>query len=50
MENVPALIRQIRESETPRLSEDAPKLERIELVAAATAPPVTKAMLAHPLI
>ncbi len=49
-ENIPILIRQIREPETPILPEDAPELERIERVAAATTPPVTKAMLAHPLV
>jgi hypothetical protein len=50
MENIPVLIRQIREPETHLLPEDTPELERIERVAAATTPPVTKAMLAHPLI
>ena len=50
MEKVPVLIRHVREPETPVLPEDAPELERIERVAAATSPPVTKAMLAHPLI
>jgi hypothetical protein len=50
MENVPVLIRQTREPETPVLPEDEAKLEVIERVAAATTPPVTKAMLAHPLI
>jgi len=50
MDNVPVLIRKIREPETPVLPEDAPELERIERVAAATTPPVTKAMLAHPLV
>jgi hypothetical protein len=50
MENIPVLIRQIREPETHVLPEDTPELERIERVAAATTPPVTKAMLAHPLI
>jgi hypothetical protein len=50
MDNVPVVIRKIREPETPVLPEDAPELERIERVAAATTPPVTKAMLAHPLI
>ena len=50
MEKVPVLIRQSREPDTPVLAEDVPKLEAIERVAAATTPPVTKAMLAHPLI
>jgi hypothetical protein len=50
MEDVPVLIRQIRKSETPILPEDAPELERIESVSVAKTPPVTKAMLAHPLI
>jgi hypothetical protein len=50
VENAPVLVRQIREPKTPVLPEDTPELERIERVAAATAPPVTKAMLAHPLI
>jgi hypothetical protein len=50
MEKVPVLIRHVREPETPVLPEDAPELERIERVAAATSPPVTRAMLAHPLI
>jgi hypothetical protein len=44
------VIRKIREPETSVLPEDAPELERIERVAAATTPPVTKAMLAHPLV
>jgi hypothetical protein len=50
MDNIPVLIRQIREPEIYVLPEDTPELERIERVAAATSPPVTKAMLAHPLI
>jgi hypothetical protein len=50
MERVPVLIRQMRKSETPILPDDAPKLERIESLSAAKTPPVTKAMLAHPLI
>ena len=50
MENVPVLIREIREPKTPVLPEDEVKLEVIERVAAATTPPVTKAMLAHPLV
>jgi len=50
MENIPVLIRQIREPETRVLPEDTPELERIERVAAATTPSVTKAMLAHPFI
>jgi hypothetical protein len=50
MENIPVLIRQIREPETFVLPEDTPELERIERVKAATTPPVTKEMLAHPLI
>jgi hypothetical protein len=50
VKNLPVLIRQIREPETPVLAEDAPELERIERLAAAATPPVTKAMLAHPLI
>jgi hypothetical protein len=50
MEDIPVLIRQIREPDTHVLPEDTPELERIERVAAATTPPVTKAMLAHPLI
>ena len=50
MENIPALIRHIRESETRVLPEDTPELERIERVAVATTLPVTKAMRAHPLI
>jgi hypothetical protein len=50
VKNLPVLIRQIREPETPVLTEDAPELERIKSLAAAATPPVTKAMLAHPLI
>jgi hypothetical protein len=50
MENIPVLIRRIREPETHVLPEDTPEVERIERVATATTPPVTKAMLAHPLI
>jgi hypothetical protein len=50
MGNIPVLIRQVRQPEIHVLPEDTPELERIERVAAATTPPVTKAMLAHPLI
>ncbi len=52
VENLPVLIRQIRERELeiPVLPEDAPELERIERIEASTTPPVTKAMLAHPLV
>jgi hypothetical protein len=50
MKNTPVLIRQIQEPETRVLPEDTSELERIERVAAATTPPVTKAMLAHPLV
>ena len=50
MDNIPILIRQIREPETRALFEDTPELERIERVAAATTPSVTMAMLAHPFI
>ena len=52
LKNLPVLIRQIREREPeiPVLPEDAPELERIERIAASTTPPVTKAILAHPLI
>jgi hypothetical protein len=50
MEKVPVLVRKIREEETPVLPEDTPKLERIEFVAAAIPPVMTKAMLAHPLV
>jgi hypothetical protein len=50
MEDIPVLIRHIREPETRVLPEDIPELERIERIAAATTPTVTKAMLAHPLI
>ena len=50
MENLPVLTRQIRKPETAVLPEDTPELERIERIAAATTPAVTKAMLAHPLI
>jgi hypothetical protein len=50
VENLPELIRQIRETETPLLPEDAPELTRIERVATSATPSVTKAMLAHPLI
>src|SRR5580704_12831117 len=38
VENIPALIRQIREPETHVLPEDTPELERIERVGAATTP------------
>src|SRR6266478_1200821 len=44
IENLPVLIRQVREPETPILPEDAPQLERIERLATTPAPPVTKAM------
>src|SRR5882762_3082831 len=47
--NLPVLIRQVREPETPILPEDAPELERIERLASTATPAVTKAMLAHPL-
>ncbi len=50
MENVPALVRKIREPQTPVLPQDTPELERIDRVAAATTPAVTKSMLAHPLV
>jgi hypothetical protein len=50
VENLPVLIRQIREPETPTLAEDSPELEKIERIAAATPPAVTNAMLGHPLI
>src|ERR1043166_7559675 len=40
-ENLPVLIRQIREPETPTLAEDSPELEKIERIAAATPPVVT---------
>ena len=50
VENLPVLIRQIREPKTPILPEDVPKLEVIARVEARTTPTVTKAMLAHSLI
>lgn len=50
MENLPALIRQIREPQTPILPEDTPELEIIERVEVSTPPTATKVMLAHPLI
>ncbi|HKW61297.1 MAG TPA: hypothetical protein VJN89_02020 [Candidatus Acidoferrum sp.] len=50
MEKIPVLTRQIREPETPVLTEDTPELERINRVATSATPFVTKAMLAHPLI
>jgi len=50
VENLPVLIRQVREPKTPILAEDAPELERIERIEAGTTPAVTKAMLAHPLV
>jgi hypothetical protein len=50
IKNVPVLIRQIRQSETPILAADAPELEKIERIAATPTPLVTKAMLVHPLI
>jgi hypothetical protein len=50
MESVPVLVRKIPEPKTPVLPEDMPELERIDRVAATTAPAVTKSMLAHPLV
>jgi hypothetical protein len=50
VENLPILFRQVREEKTPILPEDEPKLETIERLEASTAPTVTRAMLAHPLI
>jgi hypothetical protein len=50
VENLPALYRQVHEPKTPILPEDAPELERIERIEASTTPPVTRAMLAHPVI
>lgn len=50
MEKVPVLPRQIREPETPVLTEDTPELERIDRVATSATPSVIRAMLAHPLI
>ncbi|HET8925248.1 MAG TPA: hypothetical protein VFN26_19860 [Candidatus Acidoferrum sp.] len=50
VENLPVLIRQVREPKTPILPEDAPKLEVIARVEASTTPTVTKATLAHPLM
>jgi hypothetical protein len=50
MVKIPALIRRTREPEIPLLPADIPELERIERVAAATTPGVTKAMLGHPLV
>ncbi len=50
VQNLPVLIRQVREPETPVLREDASELETIERVATSATPSVTKAMLAHPLI
>src|SRR5882762_282924 len=50
VKNLPVLIRQVREPETPVLPEDAPQLERIERLATSATRPVTKAMLAHPLV
>jgi hypothetical protein len=50
MENIPVLNRQIRAPETPVLPEDTPELEKIERVASSSIPPVTRAMLAHPLV
>src|SRR6266478_10151871 len=50
VENLPVVIRQIREPKVAVLPEDFPELERIERISVGIAPPVTKAMLAHPLI
>jgi hypothetical protein len=50
VENLPTLYRQVREEKTPILPEDEPKLEAIERLVAASTPPVTKAMLAHPIV
>ncbi len=50
MANLPVLVRKIREPQTLLLTEDTPELERIDRVAAATIPAVTKSMLAHPLV
>lgn len=50
MVKIPVLIRRTREPEIPILPADIPELERIERVAAATTPAVTKAMLGHPLV
>lgn len=48
--NLPVVIRQVREPETPVLPEDSPELEKIERIAASAPPAVTKAMLGHALI
>ena len=50
IENLPVVIRQIREAKVSVLPEDSSELERIERIAAGTTPTLTKAMLAHPLI
>ena len=49
-QNLPVLIRQVREPETPILPEDSPQLERIERLLITPTPSLTKAMLAHPFI
>jgi len=50
VENLPTLYRQVHEPKTPILPEDAPQLERIERIEASPTSPVTRAMLAHPVI
>jgi hypothetical protein len=50
IENVPVLVRHVREVKTLVLPEDAPRLNRLEQIAAEASLSVTKAMLAHPLI
>lgn len=50
MENVPVLVRQVREPQAAVHPEDVPHLEAIEHIAAEPSPSVTKAMLAHPLV
>ena len=49
-ENLPVLMRPVPKQETPLLAEDLPKLEMIQQIEEGATPPVTSAMLAHPLV
>jgi hypothetical protein len=48
--DLPVLMRPVPKQETPLLAEDLPKLEMIQQIEKGATPPVTNAMLAHPLV
>jgi hypothetical protein len=48
--DLPVLMRRVREEKVSVLAEDYAELQRIERIEGGTTPPVTTAMLAHPLI